>query len=214
MLYQITAAYFQDDHADALRNDPSINAAIGKDTLASQPTLSRFHNKLDENTHTQLEEIMRILRRRVYSVEMPQHVLLDLDSTLLSTYGNQEGEAFNFHYQAHGYHPLVCFDGMTGDLLKLELRPGTMYCCNGAAAFMEPLLNEYLTCYPDIALFLRGDSGFATDELYSLCETHGTHYAIRLKENTSLRRLAKELDRKYAQRNPDGYSDCLHQGAA
>ena len=93
MLYQITAAYFQDDHADALRYDPSINAAIGKDALASQPTLSRFHNRLDENTLTQLEEIQRILRSRVYSVEKPKHVLLDLDSTLLSTYGNQEGEA-------------------------------------------------------------------------------------------------------------------------
>ena len=61
MLYQITAAYFQDDHADALRYDPAITAAVGKDVLASQPTLSRFHNRLDENTLAQLEEIQRIL---------------------------------------------------------------------------------------------------------------------------------------------------------
>ena len=52
-------------------------------------------------------------------------LLLDLDSTLLNTYGNQEGEGFNFHYQNHGYHPLVCYDGITGDLLKIELRNGT-----------------------------------------------------------------------------------------
>ena len=32
--------------------------------------------------------------------------LLDLDSTLLDTYGHQEGEGFNFRYQSHGYHPL------------------------------------------------------------------------------------------------------------
>jgi len=194
MLYQITAAYFQDDHADALRYDPAITAAVGKDVLASQPTLSRFHNRLDENTLAQLEEIQRILRSRVYSVEKPDHVLMDLDSTLLSTYGHQEGEAFNYHYQAHGYHPLLCFDGLTGDLLKIELRSGAMYCCNGAADFMRPLLDEYLMRYPDMALFLRGDSGFATDELYSLCETHGTSYAIRLKENDVLRRLARDLD--------------------
>lgn len=194
MLYQITAAYFQDDHADALRFDPAITAAVGKKSLASQPTLSRFHNRLDENTLTQLEEIQRILRRRVYSSEKPEHVLLDMDSTLLPTYGKQEEEGFNFHYHAHGYHPLLCFDGMTGDLLKIELRPGTMYCSNGATAFLEPLLEEYLTNYPDIALFLRGDSGFATNELYSLCETHGTSYAIRLKENSVLRNLARDLE--------------------
>jgi Transposase DDE domain. len=194
MLYQITAAYFQDDHADALRNNPVMTAAIGKAALASQPTLSRFHNRMDEVSLMQLQEIHRILRRRVYSVNRPEHILFDLDTTLFPAYGNQEGEAFNYHYQAHGYHPLLCFDGMTGDLLKLELRPGAMYCSNGAAAFMKPLLEEYQKDYPDVALFLRGDSGFATQELYALCETNSTSYAIRLKENAVLRRMASELD--------------------
>lgn len=194
MLYQITGAYFQDDHADSLRNDPVLNAVIGKAALASQPTLSRFHNRMDEQSLQQLEEIQRILRRRAYSVEKPEHVLFDLDSTLLATYGTQEGEAFNYHYQAHGYHPLLCFDGLTGDLLKVELRPGTQYCSKGAAAFMLPLLEEYQREYPQTSLFARGDSGFATDELYSLFETNGTSYVIRLKENPVLRRLAQALD--------------------
>ena len=143
MLFQIMAAYFQDDQADALRNDPALTAAVGKETLASQPTLSRFYNRLDENTLAQLGEMLRTIRSRAYSVEMPEHVLFDLDSTLFATFGKQEGGAFNFHYQANGYHPLLCFDGMTGDLLKIELRPGTQYCCNGAAEFMRPLLEEY-----------------------------------------------------------------------
>lgn len=194
MLYQITGAYFQDDHADILRNEPVMNAVVGKPALASQPTLSRFHNRMDEQSLLQLETIQRTLRQRAYSVEKPQHVLFDLDSTLLATYGAQEGEAFNYHYQAHGYHPLLCFDGMTGDLLKVELRPGTQYCCNGAADFMLPLLEEFQKEYPETALFARGDSGFATDELYSLFETNGTSYAIRLKANTVLRQLSEILD--------------------
>ena len=194
MLYQITGTYFQDDHADSLRNEPVMNAVVGKPALASQPTLSRFHNRMDEQSLLQLETIQRTLRQRVYSVEKPQHVLFDLDSTLLATYGAQEGEAFNYHYQAHGYHPLLCFDGMTGDLLKVELRPGTQYCCNGAADFMLPLLEEFQKEYPETVLFARGDSGFATDELYSLFETNGTSYAIRLKANTVLRQLSEVLD--------------------
>ena len=83
---------------------------------------------------------------------------------------------------------------MTGDLLKVELRPGTQYCSKGAAAFMLPLLEEYQRDYPETALFARGDSGFATDELYSLFETNGTSYVIRLKENPVLRRPAEALD--------------------
>lgn len=194
MLFQIIAAYFQDSHADALRNDPVLTAAIDKPALASQPTLSRFFNRMDEASLAQLEEILKILRQRAYTIQRPEHVIFDLDTTLFPVYGKQEGGAFNFHYQADGYHPLVCFDGMTGDLLKAELRPGAMYCCNGAAAFMKPLMEEYLTNYPETALFLRGDAGFATDELYSLCETHGTSYAIRMKVNPVLKKLASELD--------------------
>ena len=194
VLYLITAAYFQDDHADALRNDPVFTAAVEKDVLASQPTLSRFYNRMDETTYAQLEEIQRVLRKRVYSVKKPEHILFDLDSTLFAAHGEQEGKAFNYHYQASGYHPLLCFDGLTGDLLKAELRPGTMYCCKDAVAFMQPLLEEYAECCPDTALFLRADSGFMSDKLFTLCETNGTMYAIRLKSNPLLKRLASEAD--------------------
>lgn len=69
-------------------------------------------------------------------------MLLDLGSTLLSAYGSQEG--FNSHYQAHGYHPLLCYGGLTGDLLKAELRDGTLHCSNGADKFMESLFSEYM----------------------------------------------------------------------
>ena len=55
-------------------------------------------------------------------------------------------------------------------------------------------MEEYQEKYPNIALFLRGDSGFATDELYRVCEDNGTSYAIRLKGNEVLRKLASELD--------------------
>ena len=60
------------------------------------------------------------LRKKVYSIQMPEAIILDLDSTLLNAYGKQEGRAFNFHYQSNGYptaynffsypiHLLPCF---------------------------------------------------------------------------------------------------------
>lgn len=44
MVYQILGAYFEDDCADELTNDPVLTAILGKQALASQPTLSRFFN--------------------------------------------------------------------------------------------------------------------------------------------------------------------------
>ena len=53
MVYQIIAAYFEDDCADELTNDPVMTAILDKDTLASQPTLSRFWNRMDTDTLSQ-----------------------------------------------------------------------------------------------------------------------------------------------------------------
>ncbi len=194
MLYQIIAAYFEDDCADELTNDPVMTAILEKDSLASQPTLSRFWNRMDEDTLAQLDAINSRMRELVYYIKTPEHMLFDLDSTLLNTYGTQEGEGFNFHYQAHGYHPLLCYDGLTGDLLKAELRDGTQYCSKDAARFMIPLLQEYRTKYPGLPLYLRGDSGFAAPDLYKACEDNDCKYAIRLKQNKTLVQYAADAD--------------------
>ena len=164
-------------------NDPVFKSVLEKDALASQPTVSRFFNRMDKDTLNQFLAIARVLRRKIYSVQMPQAVILDLDSTLLDAYGKQEGRAFNFHYQSNGYHPLVCYDGLTGDLIKIQLRDGTQYSCTGVVDFLQPILDEYLNDYPSIRILLRGDSGFSTPDLYNQCEENGTSYVIWLKEN-------------------------------
>lgn len=194
VVYQIIAAYFEDDCADELTTDPVMTAILEKDALASQPTLSRFWNRMGGDTLAQFDEIDRKMREIVYSIKPPEHMLFDLDSTLLNTYGNQEGEGYNYHYQAHGYHPLLCFDGLTGDLLKVELRDGTKYCSKDSDRFMIPLMQECRTKYPSLPLYLRGDSGFASPDLYEACEDNDCKYAIRLKENKILRTFAADAE--------------------
>lgn len=88
---------------------------------------NRKSRRMNEDTLEQMHQITRTMRRAIYRENPPEHMLLDLDSTLLDTCGKQEGEAFNYHYQSHGYHPLLCYDAFTGDLLTI----GTinhMYC--------------------------------------------------------------------------------------
>lgn len=195
-IYQIIASYYEDDCADELSKEPIMTAILAKDRLASQPTLSRFYNRMDDDTLRQFDSLMREMRKVVYAIKRPEYILLDLDSTLLDTYGHQEGEAFNYHYMAHGYHPLVCYDGLTGDLLKIQLRDGTAYSSNGVGEFLRPVLEDLTSCEYPAQLSLRGDSGFATPELYELCEedNYKVYYAIRLKQNGTLLSLAKNTD--------------------
>jgi len=207
ILYMIIAGYFTDDESDELINDPVFGAILSKKQLASQPTISRFFNRMDEDTLNQFLEITKILRKRIYSIQTPEAVILDLDSTLLETYGNQEGHAFNYHYQNNGYHPLVCYDGVTGDLIKIQLRDGSRYSCTGVVDFLNPVLDEYLNDYDGINLLLRGDSGFATSELYKQCEENGTSYVIRLKQNATLLKNAAHLTEELNEATKDNIID-------
>lgn len=93
-------------------------------------------------------------------------MFFDLDTALLNTYGDQEGAAWNHHYDDTGYHPQMCFNGLNGDLLRIQLRKGTQYCCTDVTEFMEPLFKEFTESYPFTNIIVRGDSGYATTDLY------------------------------------------------
>ena len=70
MIYQIISAYFQDDCADELTLDPVFQAILDKESLASQPTLSRFFNRMDEDTLIQFDDIDKNLRDIIHSYAM------------------------------------------------------------------------------------------------------------------------------------------------
>ena len=147
---------------------------------------------MDADTLMRFDAIDTVLRDIVYFLKCPEHMLLDLDSTLFETYGKQEDEVFNFHYQAHGYHLLLCYDGMIGNLLKAKLRDGTLHCSNAADKFMEPLLQKYME--RGIKTYLCGESGFSSPKLYKTCERNDCSHAIRLKQNSLLVPLALNKD--------------------
>jgi hypothetical protein len=86
------------------------------------------------------------------------------------------------------------FDGLTGDYIKAELRPGNVYTSRDVAAFSEPIIHAYREKYPWLTIILRGDSGFAVPDLYSLCEEYEIHYAIRLKANNKLNEKAQAIE--------------------
>ncbi|MBN7577203.1 IS1380 family transposase [Clostridium sp. 2-1] len=192
-VYQRIAGYTTDDNSDELRYDPALTTILDKNALASQPTISRFNNNLDKENLRQFNKINELVLDKVYSIDMPNQIILDIDSTNFETYGNQYGSAYNSHYSANGYHPLLVFDGLTGDLLKAELRSGNVYTSRKTVAFIGPLLKRYSNKYICTDLYIRGDSGFAIPGLYEIAEEHDAKYAIRLKANATLYKYSEEF---------------------
>ena len=193
IILQLIAGYPTDSSANILATDPIFQAVLNKKRLASQSSISRFWDRMTTENIIQLQKVNQILIDKARRIRNTNEMIFDLDSTHSDTFGNQEMTDYNAHYQTTGYHPLVAFDGLTGDFLKAELRSGNVYTSNGVAAFTRPLFEHYQSVTPVSTIMVRADSGFATPNLYELCEEYDSLYTIRLKTNRNLCRIAEQF---------------------
>ena len=193
LILQIIAGYPTDSAANILQHDPVLQTLSTDEPLASQSSISRFFDRVVPDTISTLQELNQSLIDKARLARNDTNMIIDLDSTHSDTFGNQEQTAYNAHYGTNGYHPLVAFDGVTGDFLKAKLRSGNQYTSNGVKEFLNPLLEHYNQAIPTTDILVRGDSGFATPDIYDLCESYENHYVIRLKANRNLYRLAEEF---------------------
>ena len=193
LVLQIVAGYNTDSAANILQHDPVLQTLSNDEPLASQSSISRFYDRVVVETILTLQVLNQDLIDKARLVRNDTNMIIDLDSTHSDTFGHQEQTAYNAHYGTNGYHPLVAFDGLTGDFLKAKLRSGNQYTSNGVKEFLEPLLEHYNQTIPTTDILVRGDSGFATPDVYDLCDLYENQYVIRLKANRNLYRLAEEF---------------------
>ena len=168
-IYQMIAGYLEDD-ADHIITYPVFTQILNTPALASQPSLSRFFKRFDQTSIQQLEQSNQELLDKVHSFRNSKALIFDLDSTHLDAYGHQGSISYNAYYRTVGFHPLVAFDGITGDFLKASLRSGNVYTSNGVVEFIQPLIEHYNEKFLETSLLVRGDSGFAVPDLYEICE--------------------------------------------
>jgi len=190
LLLQLIAGYQNDSSANVLQYDPGFKLILNRKHLASQPTISRFFKRMTSENIDELCNSIQLLVDLVIDKKNQQEMIIDVDSTHTDTYGNQENTNYNAHYQTTGYHPLIAFDGVTGMLLSTRLRPGNVYTSNGIKDFMNPVLEYYRNSSCDMKILVRGDSGFASPELYQLCEQQKCQFLVKLKANHKLKEMA------------------------
>ncbi|MDX6381281.1 MAG: hypothetical protein QOI57_2305, partial [Rubrobacteraceae bacterium] len=196
---QIACGYEDQNDADFLRSDPLLKLACGRlpetgGDLASQPTLSRLENAPDSRACYQMAQaLLALYVRRRGEEGAPERVLLDFDSTDDPAHGEQEGVAYHGYFGQHQYHPLLVFDGDTGQIVTAVLRPGNAHAGTGALSVLKRLLGRLREEWPEAKVAIRADAGFALPAVYEYCEAEGIYYTIGLVPNTRLEALASSL---------------------
>ena len=110
-------------------------------------------------------------------------VVLDMDSTESPVHGQQEGSAYNGHFESVCYHPLLLFN-QHGDCLAAKLRPGNVHSAEDWDELLLPEIERQLAAGKQVAF--RGDAAFAKPEIYESSEQRAVQYAIRIPANRSL----------------------------
>ncbi len=129
----------------------------------------------------------------VHDRRPPKMIILDLDSSVSPTHGEQEGTAYNGHFGCTCYHPLFLFNQF-GDLERCSLRPGNVHSADGWRDVLEPVVARYRE--RTLRRYFRGDAAFALPDLYEFLEAENYKYVIRLKANKVLQdRIAHLLTR-------------------
>lgn len=198
-IYQIACGYDDQNDATALRTDPLLKLVCGRrplsgNDLASQPTLSRLDNAFGPRDCYQLAQALgQIYVHQREQNGIPERIVLDLDGTDDPTHGQQEGAAYHGYYGQYQYHPLLVFDGETGQLITAVLRPGTAHASAGVVAILKRIVRTLRQRWPAVAIELRADSGFAIPDLYAWCEAEAITYTIGLGSNPRLQTAIEPL---------------------
>ena len=172
--------------ADRLGRDPAMRWIVGGKAIerqaASTSQMGRFETELlatDENVEA-LVDMNGVWIDKVHDRHPPKMIILDMDSSVSPTHGEQEGTAYNGHFGCTCYHPLFLFNQF-GDLERCSLRPGNVHSADGWRNVLEPVVMRYKE--RKVRLYFRGDAAFASPEIYEYLEAEGLLYVIRLKAN-------------------------------
>ena len=134
--------------------------------------------------------INRELIARVEAMDSPQRVVLDIDSTEIPVYGQQEQNVYNGHFEATCYHPLLLFN-REGDCLAAKLRPGNVHSAEYWDAVLLSEIERQQKQGGDVVV--RADAAFAKPDIYEALEKLGVKYGIRIPSNDILEREVADL---------------------
>lgn len=196
------------DH-DELSRDPLLATLVGKQDptgqfrrhnkdkglpLASASTLGRIERtKADATEKSRYEKVvcdfdaLRDVFIQVFiesHVAPPEHLVIDLDPSDIELHGEQEERFYHGYYDHYCYLPMYIFCGEYP--LTVKLRPAGIDGALGSSEMLAPIVEKLREKWPGVGLLIRGDSGFAREELMSWCEQNELDYLFGLAKNKRL----------------------------
>jgi len=131
-VYSRLAGYEDTNDAERLSVDPTMRHVVGGRARHKQAASTSQMGRFETDVLTQPRNLSALMdlsgtwTDTVHQRKPIREIILDLDSSVSETYGEQEGSTYNGHFSCTCYHPLFCFNQF-GDLERVLLREGNVY---------------------------------------------------------------------------------------
>jgi Transposase DDE domain group 1 len=215
------AGYEDVNDAERLRHDPAIRWIVGGKAAhgfaASPSQMGRFETQwlAAPANLSALSDLSGQWIDIVHGRRPPRGIVLDMDSSVSPTHGEQEDSVWNGHYACTCYHPLFVFNQF-GDLERCTLRPGNVHSADGWERVFKPVIVRYQGKV--LRIYFRADAAFAMPGLYECLEAERVKYAIRIPTNQVLQNRIGYLLKRPVGRPPNEvrrfYANFSYQAAS
>jgi Transposase DDE domain group 1 len=128
LVYPIILGLDRLETASLLRSNGTFQYLTGLPSYPSPQSLRRFLLQAAPDFREQLQRVNDYLLR--HFIHRPDHrsrLILDMDSTIVTVFGHQEGAAMGYNPRYRGkrsYDPLLCLEANSSFLWDVELRRG------------------------------------------------------------------------------------------
>ncbi len=195
LVYPVVLGLDRLETASFLRSNGTFQYLVGLPNFPDSQTLRRFLLSAPESFWEQLHSVNdRLLQNFIHVPDHRSRLIFDLDSTVVTVFGNQEEAAVGYNPRYRGkrsYDPLLCMESNSSYLWDAELRSGNAGTWGGSPELLD-------TCFvnvpPDIReIRLRADSGFGFNPVLEALEQRSVDYAVVARMTSGLRRWLPSL---------------------
>jgi hypothetical protein len=191
LIYPIILGLDRLETAGLLRANGTFQYLTGLPSYPDPQSLRRFLLDAPPGFRQQLHRFNdRLLGQFIHQPEHRSRLILDLDSTVVTVFGRQEGAEVGYNPRYRGkrsYDPLLCLEANSSFLWDTDLRPGNAGTWSGSE---ELLASCFLSVPGDLReVRVRADAGFGFDPVLTLLEQRPAQYAVVARLTTALKRV-------------------------
>lgn len=173
-------------HAETVRFDRTLTRLFGWDRVAGHKAIVRLFERFDMLTN---ERVQAAAYDWLFArIKTLKRLTLDLDSTVITRYGEQAGASRGYNPGKHGrasHHPLLAFVAEARLVANFWLRPGNAHSANNVLQFLESTLHHL---GDKVVGLLRADSGFFDEAVMTALEEKGIAHIIAARLTRPLQR--------------------------